>query len=38
MFQDHYGESTPDQVANVFGTKIAEELFKLTPGAVARTG
>ena len=33
MFQDHYGESTPDQVANVFGTKFAEELFKLKPGA-----
>jgi hypothetical protein len=33
MFQDHYGESTPDQVANVFGKNFAEELFKLTPGA-----
>ena len=33
MFQDHYGESTPDQAANVFGTKFAEELFKLKPGA-----
>ena len=32
MFQDHYGESTPDQVANVFGTKFVEELFKLKPG------
>ena len=32
MFQDHYGESTPDQVANVFGTKFAEELFKLKLG------
>jgi hypothetical protein len=32
MFQDHYGESTPDQVVNVFGKKFAEELFKLTPG------
>jgi peptidyl-prolyl cis-trans isomerase C len=32
MFQDHYGESTPDQVANVFGKKFTEELFKLTPG------
>ena len=29
MFQDHYGDRTPDQVANVFGTKFAEELFKL---------
>ena len=33
MFQDHYGDRTPDQVANVFGTKFAEELFKLRPGA-----
>ena len=32
MFQDHYGESTSDQVANVFGRKFAEEVFKLTPG------
>ena len=32
MFQDHYGDRTPDQVANVFGTKFAEELFKLRPG------
>ncbi len=32
MFQDHYGESTPDQVANVFGKQFTEELFKLTPG------
>ncbi|HEY2046992.1 MAG TPA: peptidylprolyl isomerase [Candidatus Udaeobacter sp.] len=31
MFQDHYGDRTPDQVANVFGTKFAEELFKLRP-------
>ena len=33
MFQDHYGDRTPDQVANVFGTKFAQELFKLRPGA-----
>ena len=33
MFQDHYGDRTPDQVANVFGTKFAKELFKLRPGA-----
>jgi peptidyl-prolyl cis-trans isomerase C len=32
MFQDHHGDRTPDQVANVFGTKFAEELFKLRPG------
>ena len=29
MFQDHYGDRTLDQVANVFGTKFAKELFKL---------
>ena len=33
MFQDHYGDRTLDQVANVFGTKFAKELFKLRPGA-----
>ena len=33
MFQDDYGDRTTDQVANVFGTKFAEELFKLKPGA-----
>ena len=33
MFQDHFSERTSDQVANVFGIKFAEELFKLTPGA-----
>ena len=33
MFQDQYGDRTLDQVANVFGTKFAEELFKLRPGA-----
>ena len=32
MFQDHYAESTSDQVAKVFGTRFAEELLKLTPG------
>ena len=32
MFQDYYGERTSDQVASMFGTKFAEELFKLTPG------
>jgi parvulin-like peptidyl-prolyl isomerase len=33
MFQDHYSDRTPDEVANVFGRKFAEELFKLRPGA-----
>ena len=32
MFQDHYSDSTSDQVASVFGTKFAEELFELRPG------
>ncbi len=32
MFQDHYAESTSDQVAKVFGTRFAEELLKLRPG------
>jgi hypothetical protein len=32
MFQDHYAESTFDQVAKVFGTRFAEELLKLRPG------
>jgi peptidyl-prolyl cis-trans isomerase C len=33
MFQDDYGDRTADQVANVFGRKFADELFKLKPGA-----
>jgi hypothetical protein len=32
MFQDHYAESTSGEVAKVFGTGFAEELFKLPPG------
>jgi peptidyl-prolyl cis-trans isomerase C len=32
MFQMSYNEQTPDQVARVFGTKFAEQLFKLKPG------
>jgi len=31
MFQDYYGERTPEQVANVFGTKFAESVFQLKP-------
>jgi len=33
MFQDHYGDSTPEQVANVFGTAFAAALFRLRPGS-----
>lgn len=32
MFQDAYADRTPDQVANVFGLKFTEALFKLAPG------
>lgn len=32
MFQDHYADRTPDQVAAVFGVKFAEALFQLEPG------
>jgi peptidyl-prolyl cis-trans isomerase C len=33
MFQDYYGDRLPEQVASVFGTKFAEALFELKPGA-----
>jgi peptidyl-prolyl cis-trans isomerase C len=33
MFQDYYGDRPPEQVAAVFGTKFAEALFELEPGA-----
>lgn len=33
MFQDHYGDRTPEQVVNVFGTTFAAALFQLTPGS-----
>lgn len=33
MFQDYYGDRTPEQVANVFGGKFAESLFQLKAGA-----
>jgi hypothetical protein len=33
MFQDYYGDRTPEQVANVFGSKFAEVLFHLKRGA-----
>jgi peptidyl-prolyl cis-trans isomerase C len=33
MFQDNYADRLPEQVAGVFGTKFAEALFELKPGA-----
>jgi hypothetical protein len=33
MFQDYYGDRTPEQVAKVFGTTFAESLFQLAPGS-----
>jgi hypothetical protein len=33
MFQDHYADRTPEQVGSVFGSKFAEALFQLAPGA-----
>ncbi len=33
MFQDYYGDRSPDQVANALGKKFAESLFGLKPGA-----
>jgi peptidyl-prolyl cis-trans isomerase C len=32
MFQDFYGDRSPEQVANVFGAKFARSLFQLQPG------
>jgi hypothetical protein len=33
MFQDHYGDRSPEQVANVFGAKFTRSLFQLQPGS-----
>lgn len=33
MFQDHYPERAPDQIAKEFGPKFARALFELEPGA-----
>ena len=33
MFQDAYGDRSPEQVANVFGAKFTRVLFQLEPGA-----
>lgn len=32
MFQDHYADRTPDQIAKEFGPAFAQALFKLAPG------
>ena len=32
MFQDYYGDRSPEQVANVFGAKFTRSLFQLEPG------
>jgi hypothetical protein len=33
MFQDYYGDRTPDDVARAFGSGFAQALFRLEPGA-----
>jgi peptidyl-prolyl cis-trans isomerase C len=33
MFQDYYGDRSPEQVANVFGARFARSLFQLAPGS-----
>jgi hypothetical protein len=33
MFQDYYGDRSPEQVANVFGARFTRSLFQLEPGA-----
>ena len=33
MFQDYYGDRSPEQVANVFGAKFTRSLFQLEPGS-----
>src|SRR5262245_36947692 len=35
MFQDYYGDRTPDDVSKTFGPAFARALFGLTPGAWA---
>ncbi|MCW0000151.1 peptidylprolyl isomerase [Pararhizobium sp. YC-54] len=32
MFQNHYGDATPDQMAKEFGPDFSKALFQLTPG------
>ena len=33
MFQDHYGDRSPEQLANVFGPQFAQALFQLKQGS-----
>jgi peptidyl-prolyl cis-trans isomerase C len=33
MFQDSYGDRTPEQLVKLFGLRFAQELFKLEPGS-----
>jgi parvulin-like peptidyl-prolyl isomerase len=33
MFQDYYGDRTPEQLAKEFGPNFAQSLFQLTPGS-----
>jgi peptidyl-prolyl cis-trans isomerase C len=33
MFQDYYGDRSPEQVANVFGAKFTRSLFQIEPGS-----
>ena len=33
MFQDYYADRSPEQIANIFGSKFAQALFQLKSGA-----
>ena len=33
MFQDYYGDRSPEQLAKEFGPKFADAIFKLKPGS-----
>ena len=33
MFQEHYGDRSPEQLAKLFGAGFARDIFKLAPGA-----
>ncbi|WP_342349219.1 peptidylprolyl isomerase [uncultured Nitrospira sp.] len=33
MFQDSYGDRTPEQVSTIFGTRFAASVFQLPPGS-----
>ena len=32
MFQDYYGDRSPEQLAKLFGPRFAQKVFKLAPG------